>query len=339
MSVQENFFSLTADRVIDAVEKSLVSEKKGSRATGRVFTLNSLENRVYEIEFEDRSSVVAKFYRPGRWSKEQILEEHLFLEKLKGAEIPVVSPLKLDHSRLSQIVSASQTLAENTDQILFAVFPKVRGRLRDELSDLHLRTLGRYVGRLHNVGSSWLAKKRQKLDAKTFGRIPLDYILKSPFLEGNFRSHYQTQAERVIHIAEKRLAGVPLLTLHGDCHLGNTLWSEDAPFFLDFDDMVLGPAVQDIWMIVRGRDEQAQKERQILIEAYEIFRPFDYESLSLIEPLRGLRMIHYVAWIARRWGDPTFPKTFPHFGSAEFWREEVEALSEIANLTETGFNY
>ena len=336
--LKHSFFKLTTDRVLDAVEAAMALEKPGVRATGQVIALNSLENRVYQIEFDDRSFVVAKFYRPGRWSEDQIAEEHRFLLKLLEVEIPVVAPFRLKDSPLSKLTQ-QPTLARSQDKILFAVFPKVRGRLLDELSEIQLQTLGRYVGRLHNIGSQWPAKHRLKMSADLFGLAPLESICQSPFIDPQSKAHYRQAAEKVIAHAENKLKGVPMIALHGDCHLGNTLWSGDAPFFLDFDDMMTAPAVQDIWMIIRGRDDEARKQRETLLAAYEQMFAFDYSTLSLIEPLRGLRIIHYSAWIAKRWDDPSFPQAFPQFGTPGFWRDDTQALNEICDLILQGGSF
>lgn len=320
MSTQNEFFRLTPESILDSVEEVLQQEEPDLRATGRALALNSLENRVYDVELDDNSHVVTKFYRPGRWSREQIEEEHDFLFALEELEIPVVSPLAIE----------GMSLFESEQGILFALFPKVKGRLLDEPGDERLRTLGRYIGRIHN--SSFQFRHRLSLSAETWGADPLRFLLQSGFIDPDYRSRYGAIANSVVENASSALKRASTLATHGDCHLGNTLWQLDSPFFLDFDDSMTAPAVQDIWMVVRGRGEEAERERNVLLEGYEIFRPFPRETLSLIEPLRALRMIHYSAWIARRWDDPSFQKAFPLYGSHRYWEEEIQALQEILAL-------
>jgi len=269
--------------------------------------------------------LVAKFYRPGRWTRAQIQEEHYFLFALEEVEIPVVSPWRLD----------DQSVFETKEGILFTLFEKVRGRLRDELDGERLRTLGRYIGRIHNVGAHFPFRHRLRLTADKWGREPMEYLLESGLIEPEYRERYRVNCELLIREATRRLAGVPAeawISLHGDCHLGNTLWQQDAPFFLDFDDCMTAPAVQDIWMVVRGRGAEAERDRELLLEGYGKFREFDVRTLKLIEPLRALRMIHYSAWIARRWDDPSFPKAFPFFRTPRYWEEDIQALQEVLAL-------
>lgn len=324
MSRNEDFFALSPEAILDAVEKVLQREEPDLRATGRALALNSLENRVYDVELEDDSHVVTKFYRPGRWTREQILEEHGFLFALDEAEIPVVSPLEID----------GESLFENQEGILFTLFPKVRGRLMDELDEERLRTLGRYIGRIHNVGESYPFRHRLTLSANTWARDPMNYLLHSPLLPPEYRARYQALGTALADRIEQGLDGRKMISLHGDCHLGNALWQQDSPFFLDFDDAMTAPPVQDIWMVVRGRGEDADKDRNILLEGYEAFRPFPRETLKLIEPLRALRMMHYSAWIAKRWDDPSFGRAFPSYGTPRYWEEEMQAMQEILALME-----
>lgn len=330
-NLKQNFYSLTADRILDTVESSLETARPHLRLTGQALALNSLENRVYDLQLEDGSSVVAKFYRPHRWSADQIAEEHDFLNRLKAAEIPVVSPLVLSPSKIC-LKTKSDSLLQTPDGIYFAVFPKVRGRLLDELSDSHLRTLGRYVARIHGIGRIKPFKYRLQVNVNDWGYRPLEEIAKSKMIEQGMASRYREVAEQILEQSRRLLSRATFQVVHGDCHLGNTLWDGESPFFLDFDDAVLAPCVQDIWMIIRGRDEQAVSQRDILLRSYETMNEFQWEDLALIEPLRALRIIHYSAWILRRYEDPCFPQAFPLFGSAGYWRDEIEALSEILHL-------
>lgn len=304
--------------ILDAVESAVQRETPGLRSTGRSLALNSLENRVYEIEFEDGTKKVAKFYRPGRWSEEQLREEHGFLFALKKAEIPVVAPCRF----------RGESLFLSPDGIFFALFPKLRGRLTDELSDEQLKTLGRYLARIHAVGRSFPAEHRARLTTERMAREPLEFLLKSHWIDMTYERSYRNCVERVIAKAEPLLRRFPSQLVHGDCHLGNTLWDGESPFFLDFDDSMIAPPVQDVWMVITGRDDESLRQRGILLQAYETMLPFDYKSLALIEPLRALRLIHYSAWVARRWKDPSFPKVFPEFGTARYWSEEIQALEE-----------
>ncbi|MBS1983450.1 MAG: serine/threonine protein kinase [Bdellovibrionales bacterium] len=329
-----SFFALTPDRVLDAVESALDALRCGRRATGRSQALNSIENRVYDIELEDGSSVVAKFYRPGRWVAEQILEEHAFMARLLQAEVPVVPPLVLHPGPSSRLVDPSApTLALSPDNIFFALFPKVRARIRDELNDSQLEILGRFVARLHAVGAGWKGRTtRLTLDAETFGYASIRSLAELNFLHDNMGQRYRIVAERLLNHIAPRLKHLPMHRIHGDCHLGNVLWDDDRPFFVDFDDMLVGPPVQDIWMIIRGDDAEARGQRDILVDAYQEMRAFDRETLKLVEPLRVLRLIHYSAWIARRWEDPAFPRMFPTFGTDAWWQSEIEALSQVEQL-------
>lgn len=325
----DSFFTLTPDRILDAVEDALGREKTGVRATGFALPLNSVENRVYEIGMDDNSSVVTKFYRPGRWSQEQILEEHRFIQKLHDNEIPVVPPKVLHPS--------GSTLQESKDGILFAVFPKVRGRLLDELDDAQVRQIGRYLARIHAIGESLGPSVRIPLNVQTYAERPLALLLNSPFLDAHSRSRYEPLVKNICDAISPLFERVPVHRVHGDCHPGNTLWTADGKSFLvDFDDCVVAPAVQDLWMVVRGRDEAALKQREELIQAYEVFREFDRSQLKLIEPLRALRMIHYSGWIAQRWNDPSFPRMFPNFGTQPYWQEEIEELGESLSLIQSG---
>lgn len=317
----EHFYSLGPEAMLDAVESALGA---GTRATGRCLALNSLENRVCDIELEaaaddDPGHVVAKFYRPGRWSREAILEEHRFLAELVAAEVPAVAPLPLQNG---------STLASTSDGILFAVFPKIRGRSLQELSDAQLQQVGRFLGRIHNVGAQAPASHRLQLTAETYGTQALAYLVSSGTIDIQVQSRYERAATAIIKTVAPMLAAVPAHRLHGDCHLANLLWVGEGALFLDFDDMLTGPAVQDIWMVVRGRDAEANRQRAVMLDGYEQLRRFDRTTLRLVEPLRALRMLHFAAWIARRWADPTFQRMFPDFPTYRYWADETSALEE-----------
>jgi Ser/Thr protein kinase RdoA (MazF antagonist) len=312
MKLENLFYQLSSDQVLNSVEKALKRTARGERATGSLLALNSLENRVYQMEFEDGARFVAKFYRPGRWNKKQLLEEHEFLQRLVRAEIPAIAPVAFD---------------QTPEGIFFTVFPSVGGRLLDELSDTHLAVLGRHLGRIHQIGSTLTKTSRKTINVDQFARRPLQNIQsKNLFESASLEAQYTQVVERLIAIGESLLPEARYFLVHGDCHLGNTLWQGEKCFFLDFDDLCLAPAVQDIWMIVRGRDDQAVSDREKLLEAYEQFQDFDYSELRLIELLRALRIIHYSSWIADRWDDPSFPRAFPDFGSTKYWQEETAEL-------------
>jgi Ser/Thr protein kinase RdoA (MazF antagonist) len=309
-SLSDLFFKLTPDWVLAAVEAG------GYEPTGHVLALNSLENRVYDLLLEDGRHVVAKFYRPGRWSKEAILEEHGLLAELAEAEVPVAAPVAFPDGR---------TLHE-VEGILYAVWARVGGRAPHELSDEQAEILGRLLARMHNVGAARPAVHRRRLNAEVFIHQPLEGLEKK--VAPSWLRRYRAAALEIASIYEARSRGVPVHRIHGDCHPGNLLEGREGFFFLDFDDFLTGPAVQDVWMLVPSRDEEGSRQRDVLIEAYRQFRPFDRRWLSLVEPLRAMRFIHYAAWIARRWHDPAFPLAFPHFGTEHYWERETGDLEQ-----------
>jgi Ser/Thr protein kinase RdoA (MazF antagonist) len=293
-------------------------EAGGLRPTGHCTVLNSLENRVYDLRLVDGSHVVAKFYRPGRWSPEAILEEHRFLFELRDAEIPVCAPL----------VFPDGATLHSVEEIAYAVWPRTGGRAVDELRDEQVAILGRLLARIHNVGGAGEAPHRGLLDAQTDALAPLAFLEERRFLPPTCARRYRAAVEAVARLYAERSRGVPLHRIHGDCHLGNLLHGDAGFFFLDFDDFRAGPAVQDVWMLVPGRDHEAARQRRLLIEAYRQFRELPDAWMELVEPLRALRFVRYAAWIARRWEDPAFPGTFPHFGSDDYWERETRDLEE-----------
>ena len=307
-----HFNRLMPEQVSHAVEVG------GARCTGRFFALNSYENRVYQIELEDESSVVAKFYRPGRWSHAAIADEHRFLAELAELEIPVICPLPL---------ADGQTIGE-VDGIFYAIFPRLRGRAPQELDDEQLAILGRLLARLHNAGAAGAAPARRRLDPQTYGRDNLALLLERELIQPEARAVYAATVEALLARIEPLFADVPFHRIHGDCHLGNLLWTPRGPTFLDFDDLCLGPAAQDVWLLVPSFDAEGARQRELLLEGYRQFRPFAPQWLRLVEPLRALRYIHYSTWIARRWQDPTFQRTFSHFGTVQYWQHEIQDLRE-----------
>jgi Ser/Thr protein kinase RdoA (MazF antagonist) len=311
---RDSFFALTPDRVLDAVEVG------GLRSTGRCLPLRAFENRVYEVELEDERRLVVKFYRPGRWSRETILDEHAFLADLTEAEVPAVAPMDL---------GTGSTLSE-IEGIYYAAFPKVRGRTLDELDAEHRRHIGRTLGRLHAVGAARPAPHRLKLDVQQYIHEPLKTLMDGDFIPGTLGPRYRDVALRIADAAVKPLAAARPQRIHGDLHWGNILWTRDGPVLVDFDDSMMGPPVQDLWLLARGNDEEARQAREDLLSGYEIFREFDRASLALIEPLRAMRIIHMSGWIARRWDDPSFPHAFPNFRDVRYWMQEYEALVGIS---------
>jgi len=308
-----SFFSLTPDRVLDAVEVG------GLRCTGRCLPLRAFENRVYEVELEDERRLVVKFYRPSRWSRETILDEHTFLLDLAAAEVPVVAPIDLGNgSTLNEIAG-----------ILYAAFPKIRGRTLDELDAEGRRRIGRTIGRMHAIGAARASPHRPRLDVGRYVHEPLDVLLKGGVIPESLAPRYRDVALRIAERVATPIAAAPAQRIHGDLHWGNILWTADGPVLVDFDDCLVGPPVQDIWLLARGSSEQARREREDLLEGYEVFREFDRSTLALCEPLRALRIVYVSGWIARRWDDPSFPPAFPGFGDHRYWMQEYEELVGI----------
>jgi Ser/Thr protein kinase RdoA (MazF antagonist) len=317
------FFELTPERMLDAVEQA------GVRTTGRVLQLASMENRVYQVEIEldhephsaSEAFRVAKFYRPGRWSREQILEEHRFLTELVADEVPVVEPDEIgDQGTLGEAAGLG---------IWWTLFPRVGGRAPDELDHEQLRQLGRLVARLHITGAAGSAPSRLRLDIETYGYGNLDLLLDAEALPASVAERYQALVEQICEMSAPWFEDVDYQRIHGDCHAGNVLWNDSGPFLVDFDDMVRGPCVQDLWLLAPGQDTDAVVRRDALLEGYEQLRDFDRGTLRLIEPLRGLRLVHFSAWISKRYEDPAFQRAFPDFGTEHYWFEETSALQEV----------
>jgi Ser/Thr protein kinase RdoA (MazF antagonist) len=314
MNATAPYAGLTPETVLDALEAA------GLRGDGRLLALNSYENRVYQVWLEDGSSVVAKFYRPERWSDAQILEEHAFVAELAEREIPAVPPLALNGRTLSAHAG-----------FRFAVFPRRGGRTPELERRDTLEWIGRFIGRIHAAGAVRPFAVRPALDMESFGREPRDWLLAHAFLPPDLREAWQSVADLalqgVAHCYQR--AGAPgTLRLHGDCHAGNILWTEQGPHFVDFDDARTGPAVQDLWMLLSG--DRASMSRQLgwVLSGYEQFRAFEPRELHMVEALRTLRLVHYAAWIARRWDDPAFPAAFPWFGTQRYWQDRILELRE-----------
>ncbi len=314
---------LTPDVVLDALASV------GLYGDGRLTALSSYENRVYQVALEGGSAegefVVAKFYRPERWSDAQILEEHAFAAELMAAEIPVIGPLVLN----------GQTL-HHFNGFAFSVSPR-RGGRRPELDDTAvLEWIGRFLGRIHAVGAARPFALRPALNIQTFGHASRDVLLSGNHLPLDMASRWRTAFDEAMQVTEgvmKEVGDVRTLRLHGDCHPGNILWTPEGqpgagPHFVDLDDARTGPAVQDFWMLLAGDRAQCTRQLGALVDGYEEFREFDRRELALIEPLRTLRLVHYSAWLAQRFTDPIFPINFPWFGSSDYWKGQIDMLVE-----------
>ncbi len=356
------FYQLTPDRILDAVE-----DATGFRCTGQLSALNSMENRVYEIYLEPESltassspsslpdhrrplteepqsskarrtvtpSLIAKFYRPGRWTKDQILDEHRFLKELQDHEIPVVAP---------HILRTGQTLYQLPDSELFVtLFPRIYGRSPDELTDSQLAQVGRLLARIHQVGATGPSMARLTLSPANMGLSSLEHLKSLKALPLEFEAEYSDLVQQIIHHINPWFESLQPIRIHGDCHLGNLIhgqWSNNLTphpqsrnlFFVDFDDMMMGPPIQDLWLLAPGRDSYSRCQQDIILDAYLTMAPFDRSTLRLVEPLRTLRMIHFSGWIARRWEDPSFKKAFDFYGTKGYWADQVATLKEQWDL-------
>ena len=312
------FSGLDPDRVLDALQSV------GIYGDGRLLALNSYENRVYQVGREDGPPVVAKFYRPQRWTSEAILEEHAFVAELAEREVPVVPALAIEGRTLHEFGG-----------FRFAVFPR-RGGRAPELGDAAtLEWMGRFIGRIHAVGGLSAYRVRPALDRQTFGREPVDYLLRQDFIPQELRATWASVAEQALAGVARcyeRTGELPLLRLHGDCHGGNVLWTDDGPHFVDFDDSRMGPAVQDLWMLLSGERIDMVRQMSDVLAGYEDFCDFDPRQLYLVEALRTLRLIHYSAWLAMRWDDPAFPAAFPWFNTQRYWQDRILELREQVAL-------
>ncbi len=320
------FADLTPDALLTALEST------GLRCDGRLLALNSYENRVYQVGIEDSPPLVAKFYRPQRWSDDAILEEHAFTLELAEREIPVVPPLAINNQTLHHALG-----------FRFAVFPKQGGRAPELDNPDTLEWMGRFLGRIHAVGALQPFKHRPTLDIQGFGEESRDYLLQNGFIPPDLLEPWQSivaQALDGVRAAFDRAGDVTNIRLHGDCHAGNVLWTDSAefsgPHFVDFDDSRMGPAIQDLWMLLSGDRGEQTRQLSDVLAGYEDFAEFHPRELHLIEALRTLRLIHYSAWLARRWGDPAFPKAFPWFNTQHYWQDRVLELREqVALMQET----
>ena len=308
------FSALTPDAVLDALDSI------GLRSDGRLLALNSYENRVYQAGMEDGPAQVVKFYRAARWTDAAILEEHAFVATLSEREIPVVPALEINGRTLHDF-----------DGFRFSVFARHGGRA-PEIDDCDtLEWMGRFIGRIHAIGALEAFRHRPTLDIRSFGTEPSEYILANDFIPADLIEAYRGVVALALDGVRRcfdRAGDVRTLRLHGDCHVGNVLWTDAGPHFVDFDDSRMGPAIQDLWMLLSG--ERAEQTQQFgdLLAGYEDFYDFDPRELHLLEALRTLRLIHYSAWIARRWDDAAFPAAFPWFNTQRYWQDRVLELRE-----------
>ena len=324
-----DYSDLDPQHVLDALDAV------GLRGDGRLLQLNSYENRVFQVFLEDpplgNEAVVAKFYRPGRWSDAQILEEHAFALELAAEEVPVIAPLVLNDAAPGTLLQGEPATLASRQGHRFAVAPRCAGR-EPELEDPEaLRQLGRFIGRLHAVGRRQSFTHRHHLDAQADGQRALALLLEGRFVPDTQLAAWQPMCEQALTAVASAFAAaqpLPTLRLHGDCHLGNVLWRDGKPHIVDLDDAMQGPAVQDMWMLVSGDHTSMARQLDLLLSGYEQFCNFDDRQRALIEPLRTLRMIRHSAWLAERWSYPTFPLNFPFFGTAAYWSQQTAQLRE-----------
>jgi Ser/Thr protein kinase RdoA (MazF antagonist) len=322
-----SFAALTPASVLGAAEAA------GRRPTGRALPLNSLENRVWDIEVEpaegadphDRTArfVVAKFYRPGRWSEAQILEEHAFLQALDREGIPVAAPL---------VLADGGTLGHGPGGLRFTVFPRHGGRLPDEMTPELAARLGALIARVHNVGAGIAVRHRLTLDTATFGSANLEELERLGCVPADQRTRLRRQVRTLVDLLSPTLDRLPRQAIHGDAHLANILVRPEALSIVDFDDMLIGPPVQDLWLMVPGHDAESDVIVDAMLDAYDALRAFDFDAWRVVEGLRGLRFLHFATWIGKRWQDPSFPAAFPLWGSDRYWEELLRDLDDQIDM-------
>jgi Ser/Thr protein kinase RdoA (MazF antagonist) len=301
---RQPFAGLTPEAVLDAASAF------GLAPDGRLFALNSYENRVYQLGVGE-GQLVLKFYRPGRWTDAQILEEHEFTAELAQAEMQVAAPL----------VIAGTTLLRFQD-FRFSAFPWMRGRAPELDAPEAREILGRALGRLHHIGATRTFAVRPRISIQRLGWDAREQVLDSTLLPERLAERYAQLSEELldrIGDAFDAAGDFRQIRLHGDCHMGNLLWNAQGPVFVDLDDCASGPRVQDLWMMLSGSADEQQHQWSQLLEGYRQFTDFDYAEVRLIEPLRSLRMLHHAAWVAHRWADPAFPRAFPWIGEERYW--------------------
>ncbi len=314
------FQTLTPDFIMDAVES------QGFVCDCRIFPLNSYENRVYQVGIEEQRPLIAKFYRPGRWSDAQIDEEHQFCFELVEHELPVVAPLR----------NAQSESLFHFGGFRFALYPRHGGHA-PEFDDLdNLLVMGRTLGRLHAVGASRPFTSRPRLDCELFGRASVA-LIGERFILPEYKASYAILTADLLQALDSLFtaADLPYIRTHGDCHAGNILWRDQVPNFVDFDDARMAPAIQDIWMMLSGDRQRQLAQLAEIVKGYNEFSQFRAGELRLVEPLRTLRILHYSAWLASRWDDPAFPRNFPWFNTARYWGDHILQLREqLAALNE-----
>ncbi|MCU4677071.1 serine/threonine protein kinase [Catenovulum sp. 2E275] len=314
-----SFASLTPDLILDAIESI------GIRPESGLIALNSYENRVYQFVAENNKRYVVKFYRPARWDQAQILEEHEFAKQLDEAEVPIVAPLVINGSSLHQ-----------HQGYLFCLYPSVGGRAFENDNLDHLEWMGRFIGRIHLVGQKQNFQYRPKISCEEYLDLAKQHIIDSKMLPVTLETAFMSILEQLIHETKARYntQGISLLRLHSDCHAGNILW-RDGPNFVDLDDARTGPAIQDLWMMLSGDRQQQILQLDTMLSGYEEFCEFNNRELKLIEPLRAMRMVHYMGWIAKRWCDPAFVHSFAWFAEDKYWEQQILSLKEqLAELFE-----
>ncbi|XDD48597.1 serine/threonine protein kinase (plasmid) [Leptospira sp. WS39.C2] len=325
MNINHSFYQLTPDTILNALESI------GYETTGRYYVLNSVENRVYDVETSNAGRIVVKFYRPGKWDYHQIMEEHSFLNELALEEIPVLSPTSINEKSIF-----------DWNGIYFAVWPLRNGRIVEEIQQNDLERVGALLGRIHSVGKRGNIQNRPTLDIPNYGLLSLNYILENKFIKNvSLANEYQRDALNAFSIFESLVKEyqIPFQRIHGDCHKGNILISPDGFSILDFDDFLNGPIVQDFWMLLPFGEMDRKNDLFDFFVGYTMFADFDENWLKLIEPLRIIRFIHYAAWIGKRWEDPSFPSLFPHFGTEEYWlKETLDLKNANRDLEETNIS-
>jgi Ser/Thr protein kinase RdoA (MazF antagonist) len=314
------FANLSPDLIVDAVEAA------GFPSDGRILALGSYENRVFQVGLEDAGPVVVKFYRPGRWSDAAIAEEHDFARELAAAEIPVIAPFELPRGEL-----LGEGLVPVFGGFRFAVYPRRGGQWPELGNEEDRQWIGRFLGRIHAVGAARRFEHRARLSPEAMGRDAVDFLLDGEFVAEYIGHRYEQVTAELLELVEARFERVGTLRyfrIHGDCHRNNVLWTAAGPHFVDLDDCITGPAIQDLWMLLAGSAAEMRAQLGEILEGYKQFAEFDPIEATLIEPLRALRMVHYAAWLARRWDDPAFPRAFPWFGEARYWERHVSELEE-----------
>ena len=313
------FARLSPDEVLAA------AERLGIECDGRLFALNSYENRVYQIGSASHGTLVLKFYRPARWSDAQILEEHAFTEELAAADLPVAAPQRFEDATLHR-----------HEGLRYAVFPRLAARAVEIDAQDSLQLIGRTLGRMHAIGAKAPFRHRVTLSSERLGWQARDALLSSPLLEQTMADKYAEASAALLEAVDEaieRIGPVGRIRLHGDCHLGNILWREQGPVFVDLDDCMMGPRIQDLWMFLSGTPDEREGQWNELASGYRQFHTIDEWERDLVEPLRALRMVHHAAWIAARWDDPAFPRAFPWFTSPRFWQEHLSDLwQQLAEL-------